>query len=106
MPARKSPKRPVTENNRGSVRQRGALVEISTETFRELMRLAGVGNQQLADATGVSKGYVGQIRTGRRTRVSQRFLAEAGDYFGRVLGEPGRLAFGLLREPSGDNAGE
>lgn len=96
----------VTENNRGSARLSGASVPVSVDTFRKLMDLAGVSNQQLADAAGVSKGYVGQVRSGKRTRVSGKFLLKAGDYLGRILGETGRLAVGLMREEPEDNAGE
>jgi len=96
----------VTESNRGSVPHRSALVTVSVERFRLVMELAGVSNQQLADATGVSKGYVGQVRLGSRTRVSQKFLSRAGDYLGRILGETGRLAVGLVVEDPEDNAGE
>lgn len=74
--------------------------------FRMVMDMAGVSNQQLADATGVSRSYVGQVRTGMRTKVSQRFMSKAGDYLARILGETGRLAVGLIALEPEENAGE
>jgi hypothetical protein len=69
------------------------------------MRIAGVSNQVLANATGMSRSYVGQLRAGIRTTASLQFVARAGDFLGQILGEPGRLATGLLaaddRPPSG-----
>lgn len=106
MAGRQSQSGQVTENNRGSGSQKGTSVRVATMTFRMVMDMAGVSNQQLADATGVSKAYVGQVRAGMRTKVSQRFMSEAGNYLGRVLGETGRLAVGLISLGSEDNAGE
>lgn len=62
-----------------------------------LMQLAGTNSSQLARATGVSSGYVRQLKLGMRERASREFVLRAGDYLGRVLGETGRVATALIQ---------
>jgi len=70
-----------------------------------LMEMTGTTNGRLANATGRSRGYVGQVRTGRRTIVPYRFVALAGEYFGVCLGEPGQVAVALVEDDPEGNAG-
>jgi transcriptional regulator with XRE-family HTH domain len=53
--------------------------------IRELREEAGLTQQQLGDAAGLSKPFVSQLETGRRQPSSQTIRALA-DYFGRRLG--------------------
>lgn len=70
------------------------------------MEITGTSNTALAIATGKSRGYVGQVRTGRRSVVPYRFVAQAGDYLGRCLGEPGQVAVALTTDELEGNAGD
>ncbi len=70
------------------------------------MEMTGTTNERLANATGRSRGYVGQVRTGRRAVVPYEFIARAGDYLGRCLGEPGQVAVALIADDPEGNAGD
>ena len=71
-----------------------------------LIEIAGLTNKRLAAATGKSRGYVGQVRTGERTVVPYRFVALAGECFGFCLGEPGQVAVALIVDDPEANAGD
>jgi transcriptional regulator with XRE-family HTH domain len=72
----------VSESKRGS-----GLPRVDPEAFGKLLDVCGVTNAELARATGYSKGYVSQVRTGRRSRVSHRFADAAAEYLALRLGE-------------------
>jgi len=59
------------------------------------MELAEMSSGEMAKATGMSGGYVRQVRLGKRCRVRREFLLRAGNELGRRFGEPGRLATAL-----------
>jgi hypothetical protein len=71
-----------------------------------LMEMTGTSNTALAIVTGKSRGYVAQVRTGRRPVVPYAFVAQAGDYLGRCLGEPGQVAVALIVDDPEGNAGD
>jgi len=71
-----------------------------------VMEMTGTTNECLAKATGRSRGYVGQVRTGRRAAVPYEFIARAGDYLGCRLGEPGQVAVVLIADDPEGNAGD
>lgn len=71
-----------------------------------VMDMTGTSNTALAIATGKSRGYVGQVRTGLRVIVPYRFVARAGDYLGMCLGERGLVAVALIVDDPEGNAGE
>ena len=104
--SRKSQRGGVTKSNHCSGRSDARSVRISTERFRMLMEMTGTTNGRLADATGKSRGYVGQVRTGKRTVVPYEFVARAGDYLGTCLGEPGQVAVALIVDDPEGNAGD
>lgn len=96
----------VTKSNHHSGRSDARSVRLSTERFRMIMEITGTTNGCLAAATGRSRGYVGQVRTGRRTVVPYAFVAQAGDYLGMRLGEPGQVAVALIVDDPEGNAGD
>jgi hypothetical protein len=71
-----------------------------------VMEMTGTSNTCLAIATGKSRGYVAQVRTGHRPVVSHEFIARAGDYLGRCLGERGLVAVALIVDDPEGNAGD
>lgn len=96
----------VTKSNHHSGRSDARSVRVSTERFRMVMEMTGTSNTALAIVTGKSRGYVGQVRSGRRAKVPYEFIARAGDYLGRCLGEPGQVAVALIVDEPEGNAGD
>ena len=70
-----------------------------------LMEMSGASCADLAAATGWSRSYVGELRTGARSWAARPFVSRAGDYLGRMLGEPGRVAVALIVEEPEQKAG-
>ncbi len=103
---RKSREGQVTKSNHHSGRSDARSVRVSTERFRMIMEMTGTTNRCLANATGRSRGYVGQVRAGGRRVVRYEFVARAGEYLGRRLGEPGQLAVALIVDAAEINAGD
>lgn len=104
--SRKSQEAGVTKSNHHSGRSDARSVRVSTERFRMVMDMTGTSNEALAIATGKSRGYVGQVRTGMRRVVSYEFIARAGDYLGCCLGERGLVAVALIVDEPEGNAGD
>lgn len=96
----------VTKSNHHSGRSDARSVRLSTERFRMIMEITGTSNTALAIVTGKSRGYVAQVRIGRRTVVPYAFVAQAGDYLGRCMGEPGQVAVALIVNDPEGNAGD
>ena len=103
---RKSQQGGVTKSNHHSGRSDARSVRISIERFRMVMDMTGTSNEALAIATGKSRGYVGQVRTGRRLVVPYEFVARAGEYLGYCLGERGLVAVALIVDDPEGNAGD
>lgn len=103
---RKSREAGVTKSNHHSGRSGARSVRVSTERFRMIMEMTGTTNACLAAATGRSRGYVGQVRAGGRRIVTYEFIARAGKYLGRRMGEPGQVAVALIVDAAEINAGD
>ncbi len=103
---RKSREGGVTKSNHHSGRSGARSVRLSTERFRMIMEITGTTNGCLANVTGRSRGYVGQVRSGRRAKVPYEFIARAGYYLGMRLGEPGQVAVALIVDDPEGNAGD
>lgn len=88
----------VSESNQRSGDSGGTTVAISTERFHKVATMAGLSNGRLANGTSYSRGYVGQVRSGRRTRVSRMFLREASRLLAACLGETEAVMVLLIEE--------
>ena len=75
---------------------------VDDQLFADLMEIASVNSEELAKATGYSGGYVRQVRSGLRSRVSRDFILAAGNELGRRLSLEGRIATALITDDGSD----
>lgn len=78
----------VTPSNTTSGPPAHGTIAINAAYLAHLMKPENLNitSSELARATGVSSGYVRQVRTGRRPRVSRAFLRAAEIYIGDRIG--------------------